>query len=203
MPESIEGDQISLVVISLFNGLLNRPLQSTIEMERIHRALRPKGRDTDPPRDIVCCLVDYKFKEEILQQARSRPHLTYETATIQIFQDLSGITLQHHRDLKPLLDTLCNKGIHYKWEFPFCSSTTIHGRTALLKVPEDLPHFCETLGIPQVEVPNWYANFRYAVGRMEKQQEEPMEAQETVSLGTQAPHNVSQPSTGSKSHQIT
>lgn len=38
MPESIEGDQIPEAVISLFNGLLNRPLQATIEMERIHRA---------------------------------------------------------------------------------------------------------------------------------------------------------------------
>lgn len=48
-PESIEGEQIPQAVTSLFNGLLNRRLQSTIDMERIYRALRPKGRDTDPP----------------------------------------------------------------------------------------------------------------------------------------------------------
>lgn len=93
-------------------------------------------------------------------------------ASIQIYQDLSGITLQHHRDLKLLLDTLRTKGIHYKWKFPFCLSATTQGRTALLKVPEDLPHFCDTLGIHHVEVPNWHANFHHAVGRMDKHQEE-------------------------------
>lgn len=48
LPKSIEGEQIPPAIIGLFNGLLNRPPQTPIEMERIHQALRPKGRDTDP-----------------------------------------------------------------------------------------------------------------------------------------------------------
>lgn len=87
--------------------------------------------------------------------------------------------LQHRRDLKFLLDTLRTKGIQYKWKFPFCLSATTQGRTALLKVPEDLQHFCETLGIPLVDVPNWYADFRHTTLRKDKQQEEPMDAQDT------------------------
>lgn len=66
LSKSIEGGQISTTIIGLFNDLLNRPPQSAIEMERIHRALRPKGRDTDPPSDIICCIVGFKLKEEIL-----------------------------------------------------------------------------------------------------------------------------------------
>lgn len=65
IPEVIEGDQIIPSVTGLFNSLLNRPYQTSIMMERIHRALRPKGRDTDPPRDIVCCLVDFKLKDRL------------------------------------------------------------------------------------------------------------------------------------------
>ncbi|XP_073466592.1 ribonuclease inhibitor-like [Aquarana catesbeiana] len=53
------------------------------------------------------------------------------------------------------------------------------GRTALLKVPEDLPQFCGALGIPLIEVPNWYAAFRRTVARKAAPVEEPMEAQET------------------------
>lgn len=58
LPKSIEGEQISLTVTGMFNGLHNRPPQTAIKMERIHQALRPKGRDTDPPMDIICCIID-------------------------------------------------------------------------------------------------------------------------------------------------
>lgn len=137
----------------LFNGLLDRPPQTRIELERIHRALRPKGKETDPPRDIICCIVDCKLKEDILRQARGKHPL--QCAHLQIFQDLSGITLQQRRNLKPLLDVLPARGILYRWKFPFCLTATHLGRTALLKVPEDLPQFCDSLGIPLVDVPNW------------------------------------------------
>lgn len=161
-------------------------------MERIHRALRPRGRDPDPPRDIVCCLVDYKTKEDILKQARGQ--LTHGDSPVQIYQDLSGITLQHHQDLKPLLDTLRSKEIRYKWKFPFCLSASYQGRTALLKVPEDLPRFCDTLGIPLVAVSDWYAPFRRSVGRWGKSQEEPMETQVTRSRRRRSPSSPRYPS---------
>lgn len=179
MPESIEGDQITHATTSLFNGLLRRPIQTPIEFERIHRALRPKGKDTDPPRDIICCLSSFKLKEEILKQARGVPQIVHEGKIVQIYQDLSGITLQHRRDLKPLLDALRANNITYKWKFPFCLAASSHGRTAYLKVPEDLPVFCDTLHIPRVEVPNWYADFRRSAVRRELPPEEPMEASDT------------------------
>lgn len=93
LPESKDTEQLTPAVTGLFNDLLDRPAQTAINMERIHRTLRPKGRDTDPLRDIICCIVDYKVKEEILRKARSRIQLTYDRADIHIFQDLSGITL--------------------------------------------------------------------------------------------------------------
>lgn len=146
-------------------------------MERIHRALRPKGRETNPPRDIICCIVDYKLKEDILRQARGKHPLQYNGAHLQIFQDLSGITLQHRRDLKQLLDVLRTHGILYRWKFPFCLAATHLGRTALLKVPEDLPQFCDSLGLPLVDVPNWYAEFHHHAAGKHPPQEEPMEVQ--------------------------
>lgn len=69
MPEAITAEHLSPAVTGLFNDLLNRLPQTPISMERIHRALRPKGRDTDPPRDIICCIVNYRPKEEILRQS--------------------------------------------------------------------------------------------------------------------------------------
>lgn len=198
LPESFEGDNMPAAVTSLFNNLLGRLPQTAVAMERIHRALRPKGRDTDPPRDIVCCIVNYAIKEEILRQARGRTQILHEGHTIQIFQDLSGITLQHRRDLKPLLDTLRSKGIPYKWKYPFCLSATTMGRTALLKVPEDLPHFCGAMGIPLIDVPNWYAEFRHKVARKAAPLEEPMEAQGTRYRRRRSPSAIRHP-TGPRS----
>lgn len=151
-PEAIEGDRVLQEVTGLFNMVLNRPPSTAIAMERIHRCCAPKGRETDPPRDIVCCLVDYGLKEEILKPARGQ-RLHHCSSPVQIFQDLSGITLRHRRDLRPLLDVLRSREIRYKWKFPFCLSALHQGRTALRKVPEDLPHFCETLGLPLIAVP--------------------------------------------------
>lgn len=34
------------------------------------------------------------------------------------------------------------------------------GRTANLKVPEDLDHFCSALDIPLADLPDWYSDFR-------------------------------------------
>lgn len=177
MTEAIDAEHLSPAVSELFNGLLDRPPQTRIDMERIHRALRPKGRENDPPRDIICCIVDYQLKEAILKQARNKHPLQYQGAHIQIFQDLSGITLQHRRDLKPLLDVLRTHGILYRWKFPFCLAATHLGRTAFLKVPEDLPYFCDSLGIPLVEVPAWYAEFRHYTSGKQSPHAEPMEAQ--------------------------
>lgn len=87
LPEAIDSDHLSSEVMSLFNRLLGRPLQTPIAMECIHRVLRPRGRDSDPPRDIICCIVDFKLKEEILRQARLRQQLLHGGDPIQIFQD--------------------------------------------------------------------------------------------------------------------
>lgn len=176
LPESVDNDQILPAVTDLFNRLLDRPRHTPIAMERIHRALRPRGRDTDPPRDIVCYVNDFALKEDIFKKARDKQQLTFEGRPIHIYQDLSAITLRHRKDLRPLLDVLRNKGIRYRWKFPFGLQATHQGNSALLRVPEELETFCEILDIPYVDVPNWYADFTFsALDRLSR--EEPMEAQ--------------------------
>lgn len=88
IPETVEAAQITRAVSAIFNDLLERPPDVPIAMEYIHRALRPRGKDTDLPRDIVCCLNDFLLKEELLSKARSRGHLTSQGTEIKLFQDL-------------------------------------------------------------------------------------------------------------------
>ena len=202
LPESVEGDLVSQSVVGLFNYILDRPPQTDIDLVRIHRALRPKGKDTDPPRDVVCCLADFRIKEEILRKARGK-QLTCPGAPIQLFQDLSGITLKHRRDLRPLLDVLRDRNIGYKWKFPFCLSASHQGRTAMLKVPEDLPRFCDTLGIPLIAVPEWYAMYRQSVHRWPPQRMEPMETQSTNYRRRRSPSESGVPPDDTTSGSIT
>lgn len=177
LPESFDGEQVPHSVVAIFNNILQRPPHTPIEMERLHRALRPKGRENETPRDVICCIVDYKLKEDIIKRASGMQQILHEGHPIQIYQDLSGITLQHRRDLKPLLDALRDKNIVYKWKFPFCLTASSNGRTAALKVPEDLPHFCSTLGLPLISVPLWYAAFRPRPLHRDGRRDEPMETQ--------------------------
>lgn len=176
LPESVDADHLQTEVTGLFNTLLGKPATTYIGMERIHRALHPRGRDSDPPRDIVCCVIDYQLKEEILRNARTNAPLTHNGTEIRLFQDLSTITLQRRRELRPLLEILRTNGIPYRWKFPFGLSASNQGRSALLRVPEDLHHFCETLDIPYMEVPEWYSEYRPPANKASARNE-PMETQ--------------------------
>lgn len=45
-------------------------------------------------------------------------------------------------------------------EVPFLRLSIDQGRTANLRVPEDLDHFCSTPDIPLVDLPDWFSDFR-------------------------------------------
>lgn len=159
IPESVDPGAIQQNICSLFNDLMERPADSPIEMERAHRALRPQSRDNEPPRDIVCCVVNFQLKEEILRKARERGQILHNGVEVKLFQDLSQITLQNRRALRPLLDALRARNITYRWKFPFGLSASSRGRSALLRTPDDLQTFCEQLDLPIIELPDWYAQF--------------------------------------------
>lgn len=73
--------------------LLDRPPASPVEIERAHRALRPRPRDTEPARDIICCLVNFPLKEDIMRRARERGLIQFNETEVTLFQDLSQLTL--------------------------------------------------------------------------------------------------------------
>lgn len=69
IPELVEEPQVQQVVWAICHTLLGRPPDAPVEMEFCHRALRPRGQDTNLPRDTVCCLVSFTQKEDILCHA--------------------------------------------------------------------------------------------------------------------------------------
>lgn len=157
MPENNDPGLLQQTVSNIFNELIDRPADSPIVMERIHRALRPQPQDNEPPRDVICCIVNFPLKEEILRKAKEKGQIIHNGAEIKLFQDLSQITLQNRRALHPLLEALWSWNIQYRWKFPFGLSTTARGRSALLRKPEDLQSFCDQLDLPRIDLPEWYS----------------------------------------------
>lgn len=77
--------QLACSITALFNDLLERASDTQIALERVHRAFRPRGRDIDPCRDVICCLTDFILKEDILLKARGRVCFSHQGTEVKIF----------------------------------------------------------------------------------------------------------------------
>lgn len=162
LTESTPPGQLEATVVSIFNDLLERPPDSPLSLERCHRALRPQGPPSAPPRDVITYVTSFQLKEAILRKARDREMIQHGENTIQLYRDLSPITLQQRRALRPLLEVLRTRGIAYSWSFPFALAATVDDRTVTLQSPADMDKFCDALRIPYVETPEWNPGIRAA-----------------------------------------
>lgn len=154
MPEE-ENESLEMKISELYNPILQRPLDQKIKIERIHRIKKPPTVPTDLPRDIIVRFSEYQDRAQIHERLKGTPTIEYRGAKIQTFTDLSKATLYRRRLLKPLLEEMKLKSVKYSWGFPACLVGTKEGRTARLRMPEDLPHFCERLDLNTKEIPGW------------------------------------------------
>ncbi|CAH2245333.1 Hypothetical predicted protein [Pelobates cultripes] len=153
LPES-EGETPREVLEGLFTQLLGEEAPPDFGLERAHRALRPPRRD-GLPRDLVCCFQSFQLKESIMRAARALRTITYMDSHVSLYQDLSPLTLDARRALKPITGLLQQKRIPYKWGFPFSLQARIENRWLAVRWPNDVPRFLRAAGLPETPVPNW------------------------------------------------
>ncbi|KAG8451976.1 hypothetical protein GDO86_003963 [Hymenochirus boettgeri] len=154
LPETVQDGALLESVTSLFHTILESDPSQIIELDRIHRSLRPKA-SSKFPRDVICRVHYFAIKEQILTQYRTISSLTHEGAEIQLFPDLSPSTLARRRQLRPLLQALRDKKLAYRWGFPFQLIVRHEGTTHTLSYPEDLSSFCNALQLPEMKLPDW------------------------------------------------
>lgn len=154
VPEAVAGPEIESALQNIFNSILDRPLDTVIEFDRAHRALGSSQR-TERPRDLICCLHSHKLKELIMQKTRTAGQITFSDMKIEVYQDLAWITLQQRRALRPLTKSLHEKGVKYRWGYPFALVVHKDGRSYTLREPDDLRQFCTDLGLPVMDVEEW------------------------------------------------
>uniref|UniRef100_A0A8C5WM23 L1 transposable element RRM domain-containing protein n=1 Tax=Leptobrachium leishanense TaxID=445787 RepID=A0A8C5WM23_9ANUR len=156
LPEG-EGSPAELgrILLRLFNTILGRDHTSHIDIERYHRALRPKGPADAPPRDVICFFLRFGVKEEIMRRARERPHIKFEGVTIALFHDVSPITLHTRRALRPLTMALQKENLQYRWLHPFgIQVRTPHGPVTA-RNEADLGGFLRALHLPPTTLLSW------------------------------------------------
>lgn len=155
LPESVPNSELRSSVVNVFNRYLDRPPDSEIIIDRVHRTLGPRSDTSDRPRDVLCCLHSFSLKEDILQQAWRVGVLEFDGAAVHLLPDVSRKTLLMRRSLKPLLDGLGEKGLTYKWGHPFHLIFHKGPDTFSLRHPSELPDLFSFADMEPFPVPNW------------------------------------------------
>lgn len=93
--------------------------------------------------------------EEIIRKVCNMRTTDFDGAPIQLFPDLSWITLQQRRSLQQLLTLLRDHDFRYHWGLPFSLTAKRDGRSTTLRYPEDIQSFCRDLDIPVAPTPGW------------------------------------------------
>ncbi|CAH2297157.1 Hypothetical predicted protein [Pelobates cultripes] len=155
IPEA-EGppEDVVEILTELFQSILQPTSPQHIEFERAHRTMRPRTLE-DGPRDLICCLHSFPVKDTIMRKARERPTWPYRGSQVALYNDLSPITLEARRALRPVTTALRERDITYKWGFPFALLARHQNGWISLRWPEEVPRFMEELGLPAPTVHNW------------------------------------------------
>lgn len=155
LTEQIEDKNIHTVIQQIFLELLGKDGDEDLGLERVHRVYRPKNAPKDAPRDVLCYILSFRLKEEILSKARFAKSISYEGSEITIFQDVSKYTLDKRRQLATFTRALRDNKIKYRWLYPFGILISHNNRTFTVKSPEELAAIVPKLNIGQVEIPDW------------------------------------------------
>lgn len=157
IPESVSVADIESTVTSIFNTILERPVEEKIEVDRVHRSLGRRPLEGNRPRDIICKIHHSKTKEEIMRKARLKGPIQYGGASIILLQDLAKKTLDMRREVKPLLEAIVAKGADYRWIFPFGLNIRFRGKFFSLRDPQQLNDLFRFLEIEPITVPDWFS----------------------------------------------
>ncbi|KAE8575755.1 hypothetical protein XENTR_v10003932 [Xenopus tropicalis] len=113
--EEIGPQNIRPFLRSLFSTINPELPAEAWHFDRAHRALGARPANVTTPRDILVCMHYFESKESIMANTRNTNYVEHQGHKIQIFNDLSPITLNIRRDLRPVTQTLREHKIAYRW----------------------------------------------------------------------------------------
>ncbi|MEE6521214.1 hypothetical protein FKM82_019315 [Ascaphus truei] len=148
IPEDITHEELQPYLRRLFLQLVPDLSDHDLHTDRAHRALGPKSADPNRHRDVVLRMHAYSAKERIMMAARDLRSVSMDGVQIQLFNDLSQLTINKRNAMRPLTTYLRDQGVKYRWGFPFKLVVLRNGRHYTVSTPEDSKDFLKALGIP-------------------------------------------------------
>lgn len=90
IPETVPASELRETVMTMLNKILENPLDTHIELDRVHRVPTMRYHAQITPRDIVCRVHFFRVKEDIIRAAWQNKNKTLESKQeeIHIFSDL-------------------------------------------------------------------------------------------------------------------
>lgn len=140
----------SSLTLGLFNILAHAVVDVDWRLDRAHRSLGPKPPAGARPRDVKVRFHYYESKEALTLATHNKSQLMYKGAKLQIFSDLSPITLAKRRNLRPIISHLQHHQVPYYWGFPFRLTVSKDGTQYSLRDLQEGEAFLKTLGLPPI-----------------------------------------------------
>lgn len=148
VPEAVSDKELRPYLLGLFVTLAPHIPDIDWRMDRAHRSLAPKPPPNANPRDIIVRFHFYESKEALTLATRNKSRIDYKQHKIQIFNDLSPITLAKRRSFRPVTTHLQNHQVPYRWGFPFRLSISKDGVQHSLRDLYESEAFIRSLGLP-------------------------------------------------------
>ncbi|KAJ1084168.1 hypothetical protein NDU88_004320 [Pleurodeles waltl] len=117
VPSQAVTGKLENLVERLFRYVALDLKNQTVVLDRTQRIGRP-ACSPGTGQDILTCLHHYKQRETIMAVAWDQPLIDFEGFRVGLFQDLSTLTLQWRRMLRPVTDFRRENNIRYKWGHP-------------------------------------------------------------------------------------
>ncbi|MEE6511388.1 hypothetical protein FKM82_017871 [Ascaphus truei] len=147
IPEAVLPGHLKEYLTDLFTTICGDLQQRDLEIDRAHRALGTRLEDPNRCRDVIVRLHSYSTKEKLIGACRERDCIQFREETLQVYNDLSKMTINRRKELLPLTLVMRDNGIKYKWGFPFKLIINNKGKYFTIRYPEDMDQLARALGL--------------------------------------------------------
>lgn len=155
IPEKIQAEALEKVIVPILNYYMDRQEDVALLMDRYHRVPGRRLRGIDRPRDVLVKLHYFTDREAIIRGTWKKDPYKLEGEKIIVLQDVARKTLAMRRTLKPILEEAKQKGIIYRWGFPFSLNLRRNDKFFVLKDHRQLDELFVFMDIQPLVIQDW------------------------------------------------
>ncbi|CAL1571202.1 unnamed protein product [Knipowitschia caucasica] len=138
LKEGMEVDNLMGLLDQLFRYILDvEESDTTPEVERAHRALRPRPNPEDPPRMVIVRLLRWRDKLKLLMAAKKKGSLSWDGQPFYIRQDLTSEVRRQRAEYNEIIEELKKQGVRVGVLYPARLVATIDRKKCIFETPEE------------------------------------------------------------------